>query len=64
MMITMIFTLMKMANVTTLNWWWVIIALLVDLKDEIGFWLNPYFDPRDADKPLCCNSNEGAKIDA
>ena len=43
MMITMIFTLMKMANVTTLNWWWVIIALLVDLKDEIGFWLNPYF---------------------
>lgn len=51
-MITLLFILMELGNVTSLSWWWVIIALIIDLKDEIAYWLNPFFNSKDADKPL------------
>jgi hypothetical protein len=49
-MITILFILLKLSATTTLTWWWVIFALLLDLRVEIGEFLNPFFDPRDANK--------------
>jgi hypothetical protein len=54
-MITLLFILLKLSATTTLNWGWIILALILDFKDEIGTYLNKYYDPRDADKITPCN---------
>jgi hypothetical protein len=48
-LITMLFILLKLSSTTTLSWLWIIMALLLDLRVEIGEFLNPFFDPKNAD---------------
>lgn len=54
-MFTMFFILLKLSQSTNLGWLWILLAILLDFKDEIGTYLNKYYDPRDADKFTPCN---------